>query len=229
MIKYAANSFLATKISFANTIAHLSEKTGADALKVLEGIGLDKRIGKQFLQPGPGYGGSCFPKDVKALIAIAKGYGYEYKLLHEVENVNLESKKLIVKKAEDMLGDLKGKKIGVLGLAFKPNTDDMRFAPSIEIIKWLQEQGAEIAGYDPESMEKAKKVISGMTYMDNMYDVCRDADLVLVLTDWNEFKEIDLKKVEKLVRKKNLIDARNIYDPELVKGMGFNYIGVGRV
>ncbi len=229
MVKYAANSFLAVKISFANTIAHLSEKTGADALKALDAIGLDKRIGKQFLQPGPGYGGSCFPKDVKAFISIAKGFGYDYKLLHEVESVNQEAKRFIIEKSEKMLGDLKGKKIGILGLAFKPNTDDMRFAPSIEIIDWLTQKGAEIQAYDPESMEKAKKIITNITYMDNMYDVCRDVDLLIVVTDWNEFKEIDFEKVGSLVKEKNIIDARNIYEPEVVKEYGFNYVGVGRL
>lgn len=228
MIKYAANSFLATKISFANSIAALSEVTGADALKVLEGIGFDKRIGKDFLQPGPGYGGSCFPKDVKALIAIARNYGYDFKLLHEVENVNLMAKKAIVKKAEKILGDVTNKKIGVLGLAFKPNTDDMRFAPSIEIINWLKEKGAIIKAYDPESMEKAKKIITGIEYMDDIYGVVDGVDLLIVVTDWNEFKEIDLEKVKSLMKNPAIIDARNIYIPEKIRSLGFVYEGVGR-
>lgn len=228
MIKYAANSFLAMKISFANSIAQLSELTGADALKVLEGIGFDKRIGNYFLQPGPGYGGSCFPKDVKALISIAKNYNYDFKLLKEVEDVNHLAKRSIVKKAQDLLGDLKGKKIGILGLAFKPNTDDMRFAPSIEIINWLLESGASVQGYDPQSMEKAKKVISGITYSDDMYSAVKDTDLVIVVTDWNEFKEMDMEKIKKLMKAPNLIDARNIYDTRKMKALGFNYKGVGR-
>lgn len=157
MIKYAANSFLATKISFSNAIAALSEATGADALKVLEGIGLDKRIGNQFLQPGAGYGGSCFPKDVKALISIAKDHGYDFTLLKEVEHVNKQAKQNIVKKAEKILGAVEGKNIGILGLSFKPNTDDMRFAPSIEIIGSLLDKGAKIKAFDPEAMEKSKE------------------------------------------------------------------------
>lgn len=228
MIKYAANSFLAMKISFANSIAQLSEITGADSLRVLEGIGFDKRIGNYFLQPGPGYGGSCFPKDVKALISIAKDYNYDFALLKEVENVNHSAKQLIVEKTKNMLGDVAGKKIGILGLAFKPNTDDMRFAPSIEIINWLQEMGAEITAYDPQSMEKAKKVISGITYAQNMYEVAQDADIVIVLTDWNEFKEMDLPKIYTMMKSKNLIDARNIYDPGKMESIGFTYRGVGR-
>ena len=228
MIKYAANSFLAMKISFANSIAQLSEVTGADALRVLEGIGFDKRIGNYFLQPGPGYGGSCFPKDVKALISIADGFDYDFKLLKEVENVNHSAKKLIVAKSEEILKDLKGKKIGVLGLAFKPNTDDMRFAPSIEIIQWLLEKGAIIRAYDPQSMEKAKKIITGITYEEDMYSVAKDADLLVVLTDWNEFKEMDLSRIHTMMAAPNVIDARNIYDPQKLKNLGFIYRGVGR-
>ncbi len=228
MIKYAANSFLAMKISFANSIAALSEITGADALRVLEGIGFDKRIGTHFLQPGPGYGGSCFPKDVKALISIAGGFNYDFKLLKEVENVNHAAKKSIVDKSEELLGTLKGKKIGMLGLAFKANTDDMRFAPSIEIIKWLVEKGASVTAYDPQSMEKAKKVITGISYVNDIYEVAKDADLLIVVTDWNEFKEADLSKIHTLMSQPNLIDARNIYDPQQLSSLGFTYRGVGR-
>lgn len=229
MIKYAANSFLAMKISFANSIAQLSEVTGADALRVLEGIGFDNRIGHSFLQPGPGYGGSCFPKDVKALISIAAGFDYDFKLLKEVESVNHSAKKSIVDKAENMLKDLSGKKIGILGLAFKPNTDDMRYAPSIEIINWLKEKSVDITAYDPQSMTKAKKIITGITYVDDMYTVVENADLVIVVTDWNEFKEMDLNKVKTLMKTPNLIDARNIFEPEKLKSLGFNYVGVGRL
>lgn len=228
MIKYAANSFLAMKISFANSVAQLSELTGADGLKVLEGIGFDKRIGNFFLQPGPGYGGSCFPKDVKALISIAQDYGYDFKLLKEVENVNYSAKKMIVQKANEMLGDLSGKKIGILGLAFKPNTDDMRFAPSIEITEWLKEKGASIKAFDPQSMEKAKKIIDGIEYADDIYEVSKNADLLIVLTDWNEFKEMDLTRILNSMNKPNFIDARNIYDPQKLKDLGFVYKGVGR-
>lgn len=228
MIKYAANSFLAMKISFANSIAQLSEVTGADAIRVLEGIGFDKRIGNYFLQPGAGYGGSCFPKDVKALISIAQGFDYDFKLLKEVENVNHSAKKSIVHKAEKLLGELNGKRIGILGLAFKPNTDDMRFAPSIEITKWLVEKGASVHAYDPQSMEKAKKVIDGITYAEDMYEVAQDADLLIVITDWNEFKEMDMERIRSMMKTPNLIDARNIYDKEKIASYGFTYLGVGR-
>ncbi|HVZ67119.1 MAG TPA: UDP-glucose/GDP-mannose dehydrogenase family protein [Patescibacteria group bacterium] len=228
MIKYAANAFLATKISFANSIAQLSENCGADALAALAGIGFDHRIGKDFLSPGAGYGGSCFPKDVKALISIAKGYDYDFKLLKEVENVNHEAKFAIVAKVEKMLGNVSGKSIGVLGLAFKPNTDDMRFAPSIEIVNELVKRGAKIKAYDPESMEKAKKVIEGIDYKDSAQAVIKDVDLLLVLTEWNEFREMDLQKLKQEMKEPKIVDARNIWEPEEMKEMGFEYIGVGR-
>jgi len=228
MIKYAANSFLAMKISFANSIAMLSELTGADALRALEGIGFDKRIGTYFLQPGPGYGGSCFPKDVKALISIAQGYGYDFKLLKEVEEVNHAAKKAIVEKAQKLLGSLEGKKIGILGLAFKPNTDDMRFAPSIEITAWLKEKGARICAYDPQSMEKAKKIIDKIDFASDPYNAAKDADLLILLTEWNEFKKLDFKKIKSLMKNPVILDARNVYDRDNLEALGFEYKGVGR-
>ena len=229
LIKYAANSFLALKISYANAIAKLSETLGADALKVLEGMGMDKRIGNLFLSPGPGYGGSCFPKDVRALISIAKDNDYPFSLLEEVENINDQMKRDIVKKARRMLGELRGKKIGILGLAFKPNTDDMRDAPAIDIISLLLNDGAEVTAFDPKAAENAKKVLSPkVKYAKDMYEVAKDADLVIVITDWNEFKEIDLGKIKSMMKTPNIIDTRNIYDPATIKEMGFSYIGVGR-
>jgi UDPglucose 6-dehydrogenase len=229
MIKYAANSFLATKISFANAIAELSEKVGSDALKVMEGIGLDKRIGKLFLQPGVGYGGSCFPKDVKALIAIGKQNDYDFKLLKEVEEINARMRKNIVKKIEDQLGDVKGKTIGILGLAFKPDTDDMRDAPSKTIIEALKEKGAIIKAYDQQARGNAKKVIKDVdVYTETMYEAIEDADAMVVVTDWNEFKEIDFVKVKTLLKNPVVIDGRNIYDPEKMEKLGFTYKGVGR-
>lgn len=228
MIKYASNSFLATKISFANAIAQLSELVGADGPKVLEGIGMDTRIGMKFLYPGPGYGGSCFPKDVKALISIAGGYDYDFKLLKEVEAINLDAQNLVIKKAANMLSDLNGRKIGILGLAFKPNTDDMRDAPSIYIIKKLLEKGAKIAAYDPASMENAKKIMPDINYVDDMYEVSKDADALIVMTDWNEFKEMDMEKIKMEMNTPNLIDARNLYDAKKMKSLGFTYKGVGR-
>ena len=228
MIKYASNSFLATKISYANAIAKLSELTGADGLKVLEGVGMDERINNKFLSPGAGYGGSCFPKDVQALISMARDYEYDFGLLREVENINQEVRMDIVNKVEKLGGDLRQKTIGILGLAFKPNTDDMRDAPSIDIIRELLAREAKIKAYDPESMEVAEKKITGIEFKDNAYDVVEDADIVVLLTEWNEFKEIDLDKLKKLMKGNAIVDGRNIWDPTEMKKFGFDYIGVGR-
>ncbi len=229
LIKYAANSFLALKISYANAIAKLSESLGADALKVLEGIGMDKRIGSMFLSPGPGYGGSCFPKDVRALISIAKDVDYQFTLLQEVENINHQAKRDIVRKARKMLSnDLKGKKVGILGLAFKPNTDDMRDAQSVDIISWLENDGAKISAFDPEARETAKPILPNIEFADNSYDAAKDVDLLIIVTDWNEFKELDFEKIKGIMKSPNIIDARNIYDAQILGKLGFNYIGVGR-
>lgn len=229
MIKYAANAFLATKISFANAIAHLSEITGADGLKVLEGIGYDKRIGSQFLSPGAGYGGSCFPKDVKALIAISKQRGYEFSLLKEVEEINEKAIDSISQKAKKLLdNNINGKTIAVLGLSFKPNTDDMRDAPSIPIINRLKEEGAKIKAYDPIAMENAKKIFSAVEFCKDSYEAAKGADILVVLTEWNEFKQLDLNKISKLMKKPIILDGRNIYNPNEVERLGFTYKGVGR-
>lgn len=229
LIKYASNSFLATKISFANAIAKLAEATGADAIEALHGVGLDKRIGKRFLAPGAGYGGSCFPKDVKALIAIARAHGYEFELLNEVERINKEARQDIVRKAEKMLeGDVKGKKIGVLGLAFKPDTDDMRDAPAIDVINALRDKGAEIKAYDPEAQENAKTIIKDTEFAKDAYDTVTGTDLVILMTEWNEFKEMDLAKVKSLVTSPVFLDSRNVFNPKEMTDMGFAYMGVGR-
>lgn len=228
LIKYAANSFLATKISFANAIAKLSEVVGADGLRVLDGIGLDRRIGRSFLYPGVGYGGSCFPKDVKALISIASDHDYDFSLLDQVEEINKQAKRDIVRKARRVLGDMRGKKIAVYGLSFKPDTDDMRDAPSIDIIELLKQEGVSITAYDPQASENAQKIIKDIEFSNDMYGAVKDADLLLILTDWNEFKEADLKKIKSLMKTPNIIDGRNIYDPEKTKELGFSYIGVGR-
>lgn len=229
MIKYASNAFLATKISFANAIAHLSELTGADGIQVLEAVGYDKRIGSLFLSAGAGYGGSCFPKDVKALIAIAKQHGYEFKILQEVEETNKEAISDIVSKAEKMLNKkVEGVKIGILGLSFKPNTDDMRDAPSIEVIKKLQKKGAKIRVFDPIAMENAKRILKSVEFCKDAYMAAKDADLLIIMTEWNEFRQINLRKVKELMKKKNILDGRNIYDPAQVRKLGFEYIGVGR-
>lgn len=231
MIKYAANSFLATKISFANAIAELSEKVGADGVKVLQGIGMDRRIGKSFLNAGAGYGGSCFPKDVKALIQIAKQHGYTFALLEEVEAINKHAMLGIVKKAKVALKrEMKGKDIAVLGLSFKPDTDDMRDAPSLVVIHELLAQGASIRAYDPVSMDNAKKILSGknIVFAKDPYACVAGADLVIVMTEWDEFRELDLQKIKSLVKTPLLIDARNIYEPLMMKELGFIHIGVGR-
>ena len=228
MIKYAANAFLATKISFSNAIAKLSELTGANGIKVLEGIGLDKRIGPSFLAPGAGYGGSCFPKDVKALIAISDQLGYDFSLLKDVENINKEASGDIVKKAVKFLGDVKGKNIAILGLSFKPDTDDMREAPSLYVIAELLQKGAKIKAYDPIAMENTKKLITGIRYVQNAKEACEEADLLIIMTEWNEFKKLDLNKLRIAMRGEFLIDGRNIYQRRDAQAAGFTYIGVGR-
>ncbi len=231
LIKYASNSMLSVKISFANAISVISEKVGADVEKVLEGVGLDKRIGRNFLYPGVGYGGSCFPKDVKALIALANQYGYDFQLLKSVEEINKNARKLFVKKIINHFnGTLKNITIGVLGLSFKPDTDDMREAPSIDIIHELSQKGAKIIAYDPEATENAKKVIKDtVIYVDSAYDVSKGADAVIVITEWNEFRQLDLVKLAKHMKQMILFDGRNIYDPETVKKLGFIYYAVGRM
>lgn len=229
MIKYAANAFLATKISFANAIAQISELNSADGSRVLEAIGLDRRIGTSFLNAGAGYGGSCFPKDVKALIAIAGSYGYDFKLLKEVEEINKQAMFSIVAKAKKLLkNNVKNKTIGILGLSFKPDTDDMRDAPSIVIINKLQELGAKIKAYDPIAMENAKLLLKDVTYGTDSYSTVKDADLVIVITEWNEFRQLDLRKIKENMRSPFLLDGRNIYDPHHARTLGFTYIGVGK-
>lgn len=231
LIKYASNSLLSTKISFANAIAFLSEKVGADAEKVLEGVGLDKRLGRSFLYPGVGYGGSCFPKDVSALIAIAKEYGYNFSILTAVEEVNKEAaSRFIDKISRHFHGDLKGKLLTVLGLSFKPDTDDMRSAPSVEIIGKLMQMGARIRVFDPVAMENAKPLLpTGIFYANDAYDAARGADAVIVVTEWNEFRQLDLVRLAKELKERVLFDGRNVYDPNSVKQLGFMYYGVGRM
>ncbi len=231
MIKYASNAFLAIKISFANAIAQLSEKTGANGPDVLRGVGLDRRIGTAFLNAGAGWGGSCFPKDVKALDAIAKENGYNFSMIKSAQDINLEAMELMVTKAKKMLGDVDGKTIGILGLAFKPDTDDMRDAPAIYIIRALLKAGAKIKTFDPIAQENGKKIFKDekdIVYCDDEYGVAKEADLLMLVTEWNEFKEMNMTKVKDMMKTANLIDGRNIYDPVEMKKLGFNYLGVGR-
>ena len=228
LIKHASNSFLATKISFINAVANICELSGADAEKVAEGMGYDKRIGREFLNAGIGYGGFCFPKDVQAFIKIAEKYGYDFHMLKATNNINDQQKKNFVKKIKNILKELNNKKIGVLGLAFKPNTDDMRFAPSISIIHELQKEGAKIKAYDPEAMEKAKGVFTDVEFCKDPYETSKDADTLLILTEWNEFKELDLKKIKSLLKKPIIFDGRNMYNPKDIRNEGFTYISIGR-
>jgi len=231
LIKYASNAMLSAKISFANAMAYLSEKVGADVERVLEGVGLDKRIGRSFLYPGVGYGGSCFPKDVKALIAFSAKYGYDFSLLKAVDDINHRAgRQFIDKIVQHFNGNLKGKRLAVLGLSFKPNTDDMREAPSVKIIADLLKRGATIISYDPIAMDNAKKVLpKEVTYARNAYDAAHDANAVVVLTEWNEFRQIDLVRLAKELKDMVMFDGRNIYEPQRVKQLGFTYYGIGRM
>lgn len=231
LIKYASNSFLSTKISFANAVAFLSEKVGADVELVLEGVGLDRRIGRKFLYPGIGFGGSCFPKDVRALIAIARTHGYDFSILTAVDEVNKEAGKFFINKIiHHFSGNLKGKTIAVLGLSFKPDTDDMREAPSIPIICALLDKGARVVAYDPVAMENAARILPGkVTYANNPYEATKGADAVAVLTEWNEFRQLDLVQLASGLASRVLFDGRNMYEPARVKELGFVYYGVGRM
>lgn len=231
LIKYASNSFLSTKISFANALALLSEKVGADAEKVLEGVGLDRRIGRSFLYPGVGYGGSCFPKDVKALIAIAAGFGYDFELLKAVDAINKDTKMRFVEKmVGHFSGNIKKKNITILGLSFKPDTDDMREAPSLFIISELLKRGAKVRVYDPIAMKNARNILQDrVIYAKDPYDAARGADAVAVVTEWNEFRQLDLVKLAQNMKERVIFDGRNIYEPTRVKQLGFVYYGIGRM
>jgi len=228
IIKHASNSFLATKISFINAIANICELAGADIEKVSEGMGFDKRIGRSFLNAGIGYGGSCFPKDVDAFVRIAEKFGYDFRLLKAVQEINNAQRANFMKKIEKALWVVKGKTIGVLGLAFKPNTDDMRLAPSIDIIFQLQKEGAKIKAYDPEAMQKAGQIFNDIAYFNSPYETAAGSDALVILTEWKEFKEIDLKRIKPLMKHPLIIDGRNIYNPEEMRKEGFVYISIGR-
>lgn len=228
LIKYASNAMLAARISFMNELSHLCEKTGADIKEVAKGMGLDTRIGPRFLQAGIGYGGSCFPKDIRALVDMLNKTGCESKILEAVDYVNERQKLSLMPKIKKMFPVLKGKTVAVWGLAFKPKTDDIREAPSIFMINELLKEGARIKAFDPEAMENMKKIFPHITYADNPYDCISSADLLVILTEWNEFREPDKEKMKSLMNKPNIIDGRNIYDSNEMKAAGFNYVGVGR-
>lgn len=228
LTKYAANAFLATKISFINEIARICERVGADVHDVAKGMGLDNRIGSKFLHPGPGYGGSCFPKDTRALLAIGEQFDYKFRIVEATIKVNEEQRQLMLKKIKSTMGNLKDKTIGVLGLSFKPNTDDMREAPSIDIIRGLQKAGAHVKAFDPVAMEEAKKYLPDIEYVGETYEAARDVDALVFITEWNQFRSLDLDRLKSLMRNPVIFDLRNIYEPEKMREKGFTYVGVGR-
>lgn len=229
LIKYASNALLATKVSFANAISIICEQIGADVEKVLAGVGADKRIGRSFLYPGVGYGGSCLPKDVLAFITIANRFNYPFELLEAVDTINNTQIERFVDKVKKALGEnLDGKNLAILGLAFKPNTDDMRDAPSIKIINRLFDLGAKITAYDPQAMDNAKKVLPKINFAKDQYSALNGKDALILITEWNQFKEMDLKRVKKLLKKSIIVDGRNVFSKGKMIESGFKYVGIGR-
>ena len=228
MIKYASNAFLATKISFINEIANICEELGADVKEVAIGMGYDQRIGPHFLEAGLGYGGSCFPKDVKALTYMAAEKGRHPQLLNAVMEINDDRRSITVNRIEEMLGNLNGKLVGLLGLSFKPNTDDMREAPSIDIAKGLIKKGAHVRAYDPAAMKWAKMILPEVEMKSNPYELADGCDALIVVTEWNEFKLLDLQQIYQIMQRPVILDGRNIYDPDKLSRMGFTYRGFGR-
>jgi len=228
MIKYASNAFLATKISFINEIANICEELGADIKEVAVGMGYDKRIGPFFLDAGLGYGGSCFPKDVKALAYMAAEKGRHPQLLNAVMDINNDRRPMVVDRLLEMVGDLDGYKVGLLGLSFKPNTDDMRDAPSLDIAKSLQEHGAHVRAFDPVAMTVAEPLLPGVEMAEDPYSMAADCDALVVITEWNEFKHLDLERIRGVMKQPVIFDGRNIYEPEKLRELGFNYRAFGR-
>jgi UDPglucose 6-dehydrogenase len=228
LTKYAANAFLATKISFINEIANLCDRIGCDVHDVARAIGMDKRIGSKFLHPGPGFGGSCFPKDTRALASVAKQFDSESLIVDAVIQVNHKQRHEMLKKIMNLVGDLRGKTVAVLGLAFKPETDDMREAPSIDIVRYLLEQGAQVKAYDPVAKSEAMKVLPDVTYADDEYAAVTGADALVFVTEWNQFRALDMKRIRDLMKTPKIADLRNIYEPEDMREFGFQYVGVGR-
>ena len=230
IIKHASNSFLAAKISYINAVAAVCEKAGADVVQVAKGMGLDHRIGSLFLRPGIGFGGFCFPKDLEAFYWISKKKGYDFHLLKAVKDINESAKAWVLRKVEENLWNLAGKTVALLGLAFKPDTDDMRFAPSADIARMLHERGVRLRAYDPVAMPNAKALpaLKGATFCKNAYDCAKGADAVALLTEWPEFKTLDFKRLRRLMRVPLILDGRNFYDPAAVRAEGFTYCGVGR-
>lgn len=228
LIKHAANSFLALKISYANALSVICEAAGANVQEVTRGMGLDNRIGSRFLQAGLGFGGSCFPKDLHAFIKISEELGYDFRLLKEVQNVNANQMERFLKKLEDALWVLKGKTIGVLGLAFKQNTDDVRQSPAIELCHRLQKEGANLRVHDPQAMDKARPILTGVTYVDDMNDVADDCDALVIATEWPQFATVDFARARKRMRAPIVLDGRNLLDPAKMEELGFIYKSIGR-
>jgi len=228
MVKYASNAFLATRISFINEIANVCEALGADVKEVATGMGYDKRIGHAFLDAGVGYGGSCFPKDVKALAYMAEIKGRHPQLLRAVMEINTDQRRAVVRKLEQVLGSLRDKRIGLLGLAFKPNTDDMRESPSVHIARMLRTAGAHVRAYDPVAMKVAARMVPEVELAEDAYVLAEGCDALVIVTEWNEFKNLDLVRIRELMNQPVIIDGRNIYDPAMMNKLGFYHRGVGR-
>jgi UDPglucose 6-dehydrogenase len=228
MVKYASNAFLATKISFINEMANICELVGADVHQVAKGMGLDRRIGPKFLHPGPGYGGSCFPKDTRAIVNLANTLGYRFKIVESVIEVNEDQARRMVAKIERVLGGLDGKILGVFVLTFKPNTDDIRESPALSVIAALIAKGAKVAAFDPAGMQAARESINTIEYVEDMYAAAKDADAFVIATEWNEFRYLDWDRIKKLLRNPVVMDLRNIYEPSRMKARGFDYHCVGR-
>jgi UDPglucose 6-dehydrogenase len=228
LIKYASNSFLATKISFINEMANLCEKVGADVHMVAKGMGFDQRIGSKFLHPGPGYGGSCLPKDTNALLKMAEEHDVELCIVNSAVRANERQKEFMAKKIRNAMGMLEGKTIAILGLSFKPNTDDIRDAPSLYIIHGLLKEKANIRVYDPVSMKEVERIIPGIKYCKDSYDAAKGADALVIVTEWNQFRNLELDKLKKLLNGPYFFDLRNVYEPQRLKEKGFKYFCVGR-
>jgi len=228
LIKHASNAFLALKISYINAIANICEQVGADVAKVAEGMGFDKRIGRDFLDAGIGYGGYCLPKDVAAFIKIAEEVGYDFELLKAVERINEHQCQQVIKKAKSLLWNLNDKIVGILGLSFKPNTDDIREAPSINIIRQFQQEGVKIKAYDPQAMENIRLIFSDVELCQDPYQVAEGSDALIIVTEWDEFRQMDLLKIKELLNQPVIIDGRNMFEPVQMEKMGFLYRGVGR-
>jgi len=228
LIKYAANAFLATKITFINEIANLCDAIGCDVHDVARGMGMDNRIGRKFLHPGPGYGGSCFPKDTRALTTVADQFGVETRIVDAVIDANERQRDVMIEKIEKLVGDLNGKRIGVLGLSFKPETDDMRESPAVDIIRAINKRGGSVRAFDPVAIEEAKHCLPDIEYACDEYDALEGADALVIATEWNQFRALDLDRVKNLLKQPKVADLRNVYEPEDMRELGFEYVGVGR-